>query len=272
MIAKGYKPKKSRGQNFLVDQNILRNIIKSAELASSDTVVEIGAGTGNLTVLLAQKVKRVIAIEIDKDLMPILVERCKEYPNIEVLNEDARTFDPTNYELRTSSYLVVANIPYNITSLLIRKFLEEAPQPSRCLFLIQKEVAQRICARPPQMSMLSLAVQYYADARILFSVSKNCFFPKPSVESAVIEIILKPEACGLPKEERDRFFSFANAGFHEKRKMLLGNLSRTFDIPKDALEAVFQKVELPLTVRAQELSVDQWLLLADALHGMIKVL
>lgn len=190
MIAR-YRPKHHRGQNFLTDRNVLNNIVQRAHVGLTDTVVEIGAGTGNLTELLARKAGRVIAIEIDRDLIPVLEKRCSAYPNVEIVKDDARAFDPESYELQPGGYCVVANIPYNITSMIIRKFLEETPRPSRMVLLIQKEVAERICAHPPHMSIMALSVQYFATPKILFPVSRNCFTPRPAVDSAVIEIAVK---------------------------------------------------------------------------------
>ncbi|MEK7123207.1 MAG: 16S rRNA (adenine(1518)-N(6)/adenine(1519)-N(6))-dimethyltransferase RsmA, partial [Patescibacteria group bacterium] len=175
----------------MTDKNMLKKIVSAADIQPTDTIVEIGAGTGNLTELLAKRAGRVVAIEIDNDLIPILTERLCHDDNVEIVHDDARTFDPANYELRTVPYLVVANIPYNITSLLIRRLLEADPSPLKMILLVQKEVALRICASPPEMSILSVAVQYYASARVLFSVPRTCFSPRPKVDSAIVSFRVK---------------------------------------------------------------------------------
>ncbi|MBI4252680.1 ribosomal RNA small subunit methyltransferase A [Candidatus Uhrbacteria bacterium] len=272
---KGVTLKRWRGQHILNDGNVLKKIVSAAAIQPTDTVVEIGAGTGNLTVLLARRARRVIAIEIDNDLIPILRERCKDYPNVEIIHDDARTFDHTNYELQTTNYFVVANIPYNITSLLIRKFLEADVVPSKMILLIQKEVALRICAQPPHMSLLAVAVQYYAHPRVLFSVGRTCFSPRPNVDSAVIEImeIMGSGAIKLIAPDpiisiiSDHvFFRVVHAGFAHKRKLLISNLAPV--IPAKAgiqIVDIFSQLHIPPTARAQELSLDQWKALCAAL-------
>lgn len=254
------KPKKHRGQHFLTDKNILKKIVEAGAVARGDTVVEIGAGTGNLTELLAQRAGRVVAIEIDKDLIPILKERMSIFRNVEIIHDDARFFDPANVGL--VSYSVVANIPYNITSLLIRRLLEADPPPSKMILLVQKEVAVRICARPPEMSILSVAVQYYADARILFSVPRTCFSPRPKVDSAVLSVMPKRTL----RNDVDDFFCIVHAGFAHKRKLLASNLASVIP-PEEGIQIknIFNKLSIPSNARAQELSVEQWKALAKAL-------
>ncbi len=257
--------KRSRGQHLLHDANILKKIVHAAKLTSHDTVVEIGAGTGNLTVLLGHEAQRVVAIEIDNDLFPLLRQRCASYENIELVHGDARTFTPSVYNLASSAYLVVANIPYNITSLLIRKFLEDSVRPSRMILLIQREVARRICARPPLMNILALAVQYYATPHTLFPVSRNCFIPKPNVESAVIEIVVHP---AVPEDEK-MFFKLVKAGFSSKRKLLASNISDSFGISRARVLEAFASVRVLPTARAQELSLNQWKALGVSLSPLL---
>lgn len=268
-----YKHKKWRGQHFLTDTNILKKIVAAAHIQPDETVVEIGAGTGNLTTLLAEKAKRVIAIEIDRDLIPVLRERIarichsRACGNVEIVQADARYFDPTRYMLHVSEYMIVANIPYNITSLLIRRLLEAEPPPERMILLVQKEVAQRICATPPRMSMLSVAVQYYAEPRILFSVPRTCFSPRPKVDSAVASFRVtarNPDGSrsdGTPhfvRDDRLRFFKIVHAGFAHKRKLLASNLAEGLHVPRQSIIAVFEKLRISTSARAQELSVEEW--------------
>ena len=266
-----YRPKHHRGQNFLTDRNVLNSIVQRARIGLADTVVEVGAGTGNLTELLARKAGRVIAIEIDKDLIPVLERRCSSYPTVEIVKDDARAFDPASHGLQQGEYLVVANIPYNITSMIIRKFLEETPRPSRMVLLIQKEVAERICARPPHMSILALSVQYFATPKILFHVSRNSFTPRPSGDSAVIEIVCHPRGGGDPdRVSDDSFFRLVTAGFAQKRKLLASNLAHPLSIPREKILESFAVARVAPSARAQELSLDQWLLLASEISATLK--
>ncbi|MBI4599590.1 ribosomal RNA small subunit methyltransferase A [Candidatus Uhrbacteria bacterium] len=266
------KLKRHRGQHLLTDRNVLKKIVERANIKPTDTVVEIGAGTGNLTEYLARKAGRVIAIEIDKDLVPILTKRCSSYETVEILQDDARAFNPETYNLHPETYLVVANIPYNITSIIIRKFLEQGPQPSRMVLLIQKEVAERICARPPHMNILALSVQYFAHPKVLFDVSRNSFVPRPNVDSAVIEIVLHGKkgsgTNSLREIEPDPFFRLVTAGFAQKRKLLASNLAQGLGIPREKILDAFVAARIPASARAQELSLDEWHALASSLSPL----
>jgi len=259
--------KRHRGQHLLTDRNVLNKIVERAKIQLTDTVVEIGAGTGNLTELLARKAYRVIAIEIDKDLVPLLTRACTPYPTVEIIKDDARTFNPSAYYLAPNAYLVVANIPYNITSVIIRKFLENSMQPSRMVLLIQKEVAERICARPPNMSILALSVQYFATPKILFPVSRNSFMPRPNVDSAVIEIVVRGAKTQDPLFDTI-FFKLVTTGFSQKRKLLVSNLSGGLGVPKEKILEAFATAHIDVTARAQELDLDQWLALIPLLSPL----
>jgi len=271
------RAKRHRGQHFLFDKNILQKIVAAAHISPVDTVVEIGAGTGNLTELLARHAQRVVAVEIDKDLLPILrgrMDRIRDVGTaraislVEIIADDARAVANARFGDQDGDYLVVANIPYNITSLLIRKFLEEYPRPSRCILLIQKEVAQRICARPPDMNILALSVQLFADPKILFPVSRNSFSPKPNVDSAVIELVVKrPDHSNKQKDNR-AIMRLITAGFSSKRKLLASNLSNTLNISKDDVFRAFEAGNIPRQARAQELSLDQWTILEQRVRDL----
>ena len=183
------KASKGLGQNFLIDKNILNKILEAADLKSDDTVLEVGPGLGTLTQELAKKAKRVIAVEKDETMIEILKETLAEYKNVEVINEDI-----LKYDLQIADYKLVANIPYYLTSPLIRKFLESKNPPKEIVLMMQKEVAQRICAKPGDMSLLAVSVQFYADAKIISIVSKNCFYPAPKIDSAIIKITPQPDS------------------------------------------------------------------------------
>jgi 16S rRNA (adenine1518-N6/adenine1519-N6)-dimethyltransferase len=248
--------KRHRGQHLLHDANILKKIIDAAHIDSGETIVEIGPGTGNLTLLLASRARSVIAVEIDRDLVRILRERIIGVPNIQIIQDDARTVPNATFGAKDGAYSVVANIPYNITSMLVRKFLEERPRPARMILLMQKEVARRLCARPPHMSILALSVQYYAVPRILFPVSRNSFSPKPHVDSACVEIVVSPDIP--PTNEQEIFFRLVTAGFSSKRKLLASNLSLAFGQSRERVLDAFCAAGIPSGSRAQELSLSAW--------------
>lgn len=257
MNAVPFVPKRHRGQHFLADRNILAKIIKAADVKQHETIVEIGAGTGILTRELALKAKHVIAVELDKDLEPLLRANLSTHMNSEIIRDDARDIPLSRYGPRDGDYAVVANIPYNITSRLIRLFLEGSPGPSRMIFLIQKEVAQRLAARSPQMNLLAICTQSFASVEVLFNVSRHCFTPPPKVESAVVRI--KPFTLQSGEKEKCRQLCVAAAAcFRGKRKKISTTLSAHLGIEKKKIETELQRLSLSPSARPQELSVDQW--------------
>src|SRR3989339_1355910 len=235
------RPSKGLGQNFLIDKKVLKKIIGAADLNKNDVVLEVGPGIGTLTQELAKNAKKVIAVEKDKIMIKILGETLKDYKNIEIINGDILRilnfkFSILNQNLisQFSNYKVVSNIPYYLTSPLIRKFLESDNKPSEIILMVQKEVAQRICSKPPDMSLLAVSVQFYADVKIISYVSKNCFWPSPKVDSAIIKITpggpTSREAGG--RTSPDLFFKIVKAGFSQPRKQLAGNFSKTLKIDR----------------------------------------
>jgi len=247
------KPKKSLGQNFLKDEKVLERIIQSADLESDDFVIEVGPGEGVLTEKLTEKAANVLAIEIDQNLVPKLKEKFKENEKIEIINDDILKINLEELT-RDKKYKVVANIPYYITSKIIRLFLESENPPTEMILMTQKEVAERIVAKPGKMSLLAVSVQYYATAKIIFEVSRNSFFPVPEVDSAVIKISdIKNDG-----EDSKKFFQVVKAGFSAKRKTLINNLSNGLHLEKDFVEEKIKTVPLSKTVRAQELSISDW--------------
>jgi len=233
-------PKKYMGQNFLIDENILNKIISSANLSAKDTVLEIGPGLGILTAELAKKAKKVIAVEKDKKMCEVLKDVLKEFKNTEIINADILKINPTGFP----DYKIVANIPYYLTSPIIRKFLEAKNRPDMIILMVQKEVAQRITAKPPHMNILSIAVQFYAEPKIIDYVPKNSFFPVPKVDSAIIKIIPKQ----IPEIDTEKFFTLVKKGFSAKRKMLKNNIP----------EINLKKTGLIPGARAENLSIDNW--------------
>ena len=252
-------PKKSLGQNFLRDELVLQEIITAAELNSEDFVIEIGPGEGVLTEQLAKYAKKVIAIELDERLIPILNEKFKGRVNVEIIHADILGINLpelfNNYKLQTTNYKLIANIPYYITSPIIRLFLEQITQPKEIILMVQKEVAQRIVAPAGQMSLLSVAIQYYAKVKILFEVSKQAFFPVPKVDSAVIKIT---PIRKFNKIIDKKFFRIAKAGFSAKRKTLPNNLGNSLQLDKKDVCEKLKTLSLSENVRAQELTVADW--------------
>lgn len=264
-------PKKLFGQNFLISEGILKKIIDSADLSKGDIVLEVGPGLGALTFKMAPHVKKIIAIEKDRDLVKVLRERLAEekITNIDIIEEDILKFNTRSQHLEPRTYSLIANIPYYLTSALIRKFLESENKPQKLVLMIQKEVAQRICAPKydQKMSILALSVQFYADAKILFYVSKENFWPAPKVDSAIIEIVPKEK---LPDVNEDLFFKIVKAGFANKRKQLGSNLSNNLKMPKEEIEETLINIGLNPKQRAEELSLEKWLELAIFMNNQTR--
>ncbi len=271
---------KRLGQNFLINEKILEKIIKNANLSKKDTVIEVGSGIGSLTLPLAYNTKKVIAVEKDKKLIPLLKKNTNKKKNIEVINDDILSLNFTKktsanppFFKRKKSYKVIANIPYYITSPIIRKFLEKEHPPESLLLMIQKEVAQRICSTPPNMSILSVSVQFFAKPEILFNVSKSSFFPKPKVDSSVIKITpfenfeekYSPSFC-------DCFFSIVKQGFSCPRKQIGKNLSlldkkqgKRIELEKKEIIKKIKESGIDPKRRAETLTINEWVLLAKKL-------
>ena len=245
----GAKPSKGLGQNFLIDKNILDKIIDSANLNSADFVLEVGPGLGTLTQELAKRAGQVVAVEKDENMIEILKETLPEYKNVEVLNEDILKYNP-----QQTDYKLIANIPYYLTSPLIRKFLESKNPPKEIILMIQKEVAERICAKAGDMSLLAVSVQFYAEAKIISSVSKNCFWPAPKIDSAIIKII----PFAKPDINPEDFFKVVKAGFSHPRKQLLGNLSGELNLTKEKTTQWLSKNNIDTKQRAETLSIQDW--------------
>jgi 16S rRNA (adenine1518-N6/adenine1519-N6)-dimethyltransferase len=274
----GLKPIKRLGQNFLIDQTILEKIISAADITPEDTIVEIGPGTGVLTFELANKAKQVIAVEKDKKLSEALTNEleAKEIKNVTLINDDIIKILKHKFpylpvgrqilnQIQNSKYKLVANLPYYITSPIIRMFLENENKPQLMILTIQKEVALRICAETPQMSILSIMVQFYACPEIIDFVAKESFFPVPKVDSAIIKIIPKK----IPEIDTEKFFSLVKAGFAHIRKILASNLSSKFQVPKSKFQAELQEIGFDENTRAENLSVNDWLKFYEIIKNSI---
>lgn len=255
-------PKKSLGQNFLINAGILEKIVNAAELNLDDTVLEIGPGTGNLTKLLSEKAGRVIAIEKDYRLIEELREKFKN-TNVEIVEADIlkleinKLFENCKLKIVNCDYKVIGNIPYYITSHLLKTIFEEWPRPELIVLTVQKEVAQRIVAKPPDMNLLALSIQLYSDPKIVGYISKGSFRPMPKVDSAIIKLTPKNNEHGAMST--DHFFKLIKAGFSGKRKQLVNNLSKNFGMMKENLFKVFAQIGIKPDIRAENLSLDQWI-------------
>lgn len=248
----GIKPNKVMGQNFLIDSNVLREIIQTANISPEETVLEIGPGLGILTQELIKKAKKVISVEKDKKMVEILEQRFKNCKNLEIIEGDILK---TNF----SADKIVANIPYYLTSPLIRMFLESSNQPKEMILLVQKEVAQRICAKPPKMTILSVSVQLYSQPKIISYVSNKSFWPAPKVNSAIIKI----SEIKKPKIDTKKFFKVLKIGFSSPRKKLVNNLAGGLRIKKEETKRALIELNINPQIRAQNLSVNDWINLAN---------
>lgn len=264
--------KKNYGQNFIIDANILNHIVLSASINQDDCVLEIGPGIGSLTQLLSESAKKVIAVEIDNKLIPILNDIFKDYSNIEILNADILKININEIiEQRNNgkAIKVVANLPYYITTPIIMKLLEDKLNIQTITIMIQKEVAQRIIAKPSSKDYgaLSLAVQYYCKPEIMFNVSADCFVPKPSVDSAVInlEILDKPS---VNAKDSKLLFKVIKIAFSQRRKTLLNCLKNSdLNLGKDILLKIIKECGFDERIRGEALTLEQLSLLSDEIYN-----
>ena len=252
----GLRPKKGFGQHLLVDREALDAIVAAADLTSEDSALEVGAGTGVLTIELARRARRVVAVEIDTAILPLLHEMTGHLDNVEIIPRDLLDVDPAR-EFGDAPYKLVANLPYYITALTLRHFLESANPPRLLVIMVQKEVAERITAKPGDMSLLALSVQFYGEPRIVRVVPASSFFPPPEVDSAIVRVDLRPEPP-LAGDARALFFGLAHAGFAERRKMLHNSLARSLGTPQETVARWLEAAQIDPARRAETLSLDDW--------------
>jgi 16S rRNA (adenine1518-N6/adenine1519-N6)-dimethyltransferase len=262
----GLHADKRLGQNFLQDTAALERIVATAEIQTTDTVLEIGAGLGSLTRYLAESAHQVIAVELDAKLMPALMAVLEPYSNVSLIQGDILSLAIPDLDL-TDDYLVAANIPYNITSAIIRHLLESKPKPRRVVLTLQKEVAERICAAPPDMSLLALSVQVYGKPMIAAGISAGSFFPVPKVDSAVVKIEIYPEPL-VPAPLLPAFFKLIKAGFGQKRKTLRNSLSAGLGIATTEAESLLANATIDSRRRAETLSLDEWRQIIMSVRGV----
>lgn len=258
--------KKSLGQNFLKDEAVMAEILRVAEVGSTDHIFEIGPGTGALTEKLVDKAAHVFAIELDHALVQRLEQHFKQSKGFSIL--EGNVLDLNLHEVlaragcQEGQYKVIANLPYYITAPIIRTLLSLKLQPKSLTLMVQKEVAERLTAKAGEMSLLSLMAQYYSDAKIVMHVPPEAFEPIPAVESAVVHLI--PRRAFDAEQDR-KVFRVARAGFAARRKTLANNLSSSFGVPRETIEAILTTRGLRVDIRAQALSVADWKYVAQQL-------
>lgn len=268
----GFTFQKRFGQNFLIDEHVLNKIIDAALIEKEDGVIEIGPGIGTMTERLCEKAEKVVAIEIDKDLIPILSETLSEYDNVKIINKDVMQLDLKaliDEEFSGMNVRVVANLPYYITTPIVMMLLESRLNISSITIMVQKEVAQRMQAGPgtKDYGALSLAVQYYADTYIAANVPANCFMPRPKVGSGVIRLSVH-ETPTVEVADEKLMFSIIRAAFNQRRKTLVNAINNYegLTISKEQVENALSKMQQPVTVRGEALSLSQFAELSNLLN------
>ena len=249
----GLEPKKSLGQNFLFDEHILARIVAAAEVTGTDHVLEIGPGLGSLTQVLAGTATTVTAVELDNRFFPILQQQLQNYDNVNLVHGDILEQNPADWFDRP--YKVVANVPYYITGAILRQLLTSQPPPSLMVLTVQQEVAERVTAVPPNMSLLAVSVQFYGQVKIVDTIKAGAFWPRPDVDSAVIRITLNDGARNT--DDTDLFFEMVKAGFSQKRKQLQKNL-RQLGYNQDQIVNILEQAGVNGHRRAETLSLDEW--------------
>jgi 16S rRNA (adenine1518-N6/adenine1519-N6)-dimethyltransferase len=276
----GMRPNKSFGQNFLIDRSVLLRIVEAAEIDTTDQVLELGAGTGVLTRELAKRARRVVAVELERDMLSLLAETTRGYTNVELLASNLLYVDPVKIFGQTA-YKLVANLPYYITAPTFRHFLESANAPSLLVVMVQYEVAQRIVAGPGDLSVLGVSVQFYGQPRIIAHVPAHAFYPMPKVDSAILRVDVRPQAQYLENtvahggktslltpQQRNSFFRVVQAGFSEKRKQLHNSLAHGLHRKNEEVCAWLSRADIDPSRRAETLSVEEWLRLWREAEGL----
>ncbi len=261
------RPKKHLGQNFLTSQAAVKAIIDAGEVRAGDTVLEIGPGRGILTAELLSRSARVVAVEKDNDLIPKLLEGFGDkisLTQLTLIQKDIRDFDHTAY-FHDTPFKLISNIPYYITGELLERFLQSKIQPTVIVFLLQKEVAERIVARDKKESVLSVSVKVYGTPKLIRIVKRGSFSPSPNVDSAILSIS-KISKNAFAHEEDASFFHFLHVGFAHKRKFLVKNLT-SLPLPEETILEVFSELALSPKIRPEDVSAPQWIALFRKLSG-----
>jgi 16S rRNA (adenine1518-N6/adenine1519-N6)-dimethyltransferase len=251
------RPNKSFGQNFLVSRAVLQQMVETADLEASDQVLEVGAGTGVLTRELARKARRVVAVEMEANMLALLAKTTSDFSNIELVARNLLYLNPEEVFGR-ERYKLVANLPYYITAPTFRHFLESANPPGLLVVMVQYEVAQRIVAEPGDLSLLGVSVQFYGQPRIVARVPAHAFYPAPKVDSAILRVEVHPQVPLTPRE-RDSFFRVVQAGFAERRKQLHNSLAHSLHRKDEEIRGWLAAAQIEASRRAETLSIDEWL-------------
>lgn len=271
----GIQPSKGLGQNFLVDRHALERIVEVSNLSPADAVLEVGPGLGVLTRELAERAGTVVAVELDRKMLAVLRERLAGYANVHLVQGDILEIDPVQAMVdalgdtsgEALRYKVVANLPYYITSAVLRHLLTASVPPEQLTVLVQKEVAARMTARPGDLSLLAVSVQVFGEPEIVARVPAGAFYPRPKVDSAVVRIRVYPQPR-VPREELERFFAVVQAGFGQKRKQLHNSLSHNLRLPQETVLELMARAGIEPQRRPQTLSIDEWAALARAYGEM----
>jgi len=258
------RPLRSFGQNFLVDRSVLHQIVDAAAIEADDEILEVGSGTGVLTRELAKQARRVVAVELERDMLTLLATTTSAYPNVELIARNLLFLDPLEV-FGESPYKLVANLPYYITAPTFRHFLESANPPRVIVVMVQREVAQRIIAEPGSLSVLALSIQFYGQPRIIAEVPARSFYPAPKVDSAILRVDVKPQAPLLPAQ-RESFFRIVHAGFSEKRKQLHNALTHGMHHKNEEVRAWLAAASIDASRRAETLSIEEWLRLRQVIE------
>ena len=264
LYAHHMRPNKAFGQNFLVDRAILQRIIEAAEIEPNDQVLEVGAGTGVLTRELAKHARRVVAVELERDMLALLAKTTGEFRNVELLARNLLYLDPQEV-FEQEPYKLVANLPYYITAPTFRHFLESGNAPSLLVVMVQYEVAQRIVAGPGDLSLLGVSIQFYGQPKIIAHVPARAFYPAPKVDSAILRVDLRKQVPLTP-EQRDSFFRLVQAGFAERRKQLHNSLTHHLHQKNEEVRASLTAANIDPSRRAETLSIEDWLRLWHAMR------
>lgn len=254
------RPKKSLGQNFLTSIPARIAIVNAGNLTSQDTVLEIGPGKGFLTKGLIETGAHVIALEKDRELLPILTEQFSSHSNFTLIEGDALEFELSTLDFRPSTYKLIANIPYYITGAILSRYLSHEHQPTQMVVLVQQEVAERVVARDKKESILSLAVKVYGEPKIVYRVKRGSFNPIPNVDSAVLSIDNISRKNFKNKKHEENFFCVVKGGFSHKRKFLISNLKEK--LPETNWQELFIKNNINEKIRAEDVPLETWISLS----------
>ncbi|HLC38961.1 MAG TPA: 16S rRNA (adenine(1518)-N(6)/adenine(1519)-N(6))-dimethyltransferase RsmA [Patescibacteria group bacterium] len=247
---------KRLGQNFLSDFEVLQKIVQTAEINHKDYVVEVGAGIGTLTDQLCQNARWVMAVEVDPNMVKILQETCGHYLNLKIIQKNILGLELNRVLGKIAEYKVVANLPYYITQPVLRYFLENETKPESMVLMVQKEVAERLCAKPGEMSLLSVSVQFFGQPKLIQIVKAESFFPAPKVDSAIIRINKIRER--FLEVSQPLFFTLVKAGFSERRKQIHNSLATSLQLAPETVQKILTQAEIDPTRRAQTLSMEEW--------------